>query len=218
MNTRTPDARELAARIQHTRIEPAMTSTAIRTHCGEALDNGFNAVMIPGSWVSLASEILAGTGVLVASAVDFPVVGSMSTQGKVAEAVSLVRHGAVQLDIGVGVGWLKSGEEIRFRDDIAAVVRATGVPIKVMLELPLLTPKERELAVALAVDAGAAYLKNASGGAVGRATQADIAFLRRLAPAGVGVKASGGISTKAHGWNCWPPARIYWAPAPASAF
>ena len=38
-------------------------------------------------------------------------------------------------------------------------------------------------------------MKNASSGAVGRATPDQIRFLRDRVPAGVGVKASGGIGT-----------------------
>ena len=64
-----------------------------------------------------------------------------------------------------------------------------------MLELPLLNAKQRERAIALSLEAGVSYLKNASGGAVGVATPDDIRFLRRLAPANVRVKASGGIKT-----------------------
>jgi deoxyribose-phosphate aldolase len=64
-----------------------------------------------------------------------------------------------------------------------------------MLELPLLNPKQRDRAIALSIEAGVRYLKNASGGAVGTATPDDIRFLRQAAPPGVGVKASGGIKT-----------------------
>ena len=68
-------------------------------------------------------------------------------------------------------------------------------PVKIMLELPLLNPQQKERAVALSVEAGVLYLKNASGGAVGIATPSEIQFLRRLAPPQVRVKASGGIKT-----------------------
>jgi deoxyribose-phosphate aldolase len=94
------------------------------------------------------------------------------------------------------VGFLLSGMEREYADDISGVVKAAGkVPIKVMLELPLLSTVQQERAVALSVSAGVTYLKNASGGAVGVATPEQIAFLRRLAPPHVRVKASGGIKT-----------------------
>ncbi len=62
----------------------------------------------------------------------------MTSAGKAAEAAELVRLGADEIDMGVQVGWLRSGDFDGFREDIAGVVRAAGVPVKVMLELPLL--------------------------------------------------------------------------------
>ena len=99
--------------------------------------------------------------------------------------------------MGVQVGWLKSGDHDGFREDIAGVVRAAGVPIKVMLELPLLTDDEKAAAVELSCEAGAAYLKNASSGAIETANPASIRYLVERAPEGVLVKASGGITTRA---------------------
>ena len=189
--------RELAARIQHTRIAVGTTRDQMLTHLNEALEHGFDAAMVAGSWVPLAAEVLAGTGVTVASALDFPTVGVMTSAGKAAEAAELVRLGAREIDMGVQVGWLKSGDHDGFREDIAGVVRAAGVPIKVMLELPLLTDDEKAAAVELSCEAGAAYLKNASSGAIETANPASIRYLVERAPEGVLVKASGGITTRA---------------------
>ena len=193
----TLTTRELAARIQHTRIAVGTTRDQMLTHLQEALDHGCDAAMVAGSWVPLAADVLAGTDVTVASALDFPTVGVMTSAGKAAEAAELVRLGAREIDMGVQVGWLKSGDYDGFREDIAGVVRAAGVPIKVMLELPLLTDDEKEAAVQLACEAGAAYLKNASSGAIETANPASIRYLVERAPAGVLVKASGGITTRA---------------------
>ena len=54
--------RELAARIQHTRIAVGTTRDQMLTHLHEALEHGFDAAMVAGSWVPLAAEVLAGTG------------------------------------------------------------------------------------------------------------------------------------------------------------
>lgn len=184
----------LAPYIQHTLIRADATETQVRAHLEECLEHGFDAAMVPGSWVPLAAEMLRGSRSLVASALDFPTVGVMTSAGKAAEAAELVRLGAEQLDMGVQIGWLKSGRYKDFRDDIAGVV-AAGVPVKVMLELPLLTLDEREAAVSLAVDAGAAYLKNASSGTIETANVESIRYLVERAPAGVLVKASGAITS-----------------------
>ncbi|MCU1470602.1 MAG: deoxyribose-phosphate aldolase [Glaciihabitans sp.] len=185
----------LAPYIQHTLIEAGTTRQQILLHARECVTFGFNAAMVPGSWVREVAAELAGTGIEIASALDFPVVGVTTSAGKAAEAEHLVLAGATQIDIGVQVGWLKSGMYREFRDDIEGVVRAAGVPIKVMLELPMLTVAEREAAVELSIEAGAAYLKNASSGAVEVANPESIAWLVERAPMGVLVKASGSIKS-----------------------
>lgn len=185
--------RELAPYIQHTLISVGTTREQAVAHAQQVVEYGFDAAMVAGSWVALTAEVLQGTGITIASALDFPTVGVMTSAGKAAEAAELVRLGARELDIGVQVGWLKSGDFDGFREDIAGVVRAAGVPVKVMLELPLLTAAEKETAVELSVEAGASYLKNASSGAIETANPASIRYLVERAPEGVLVKASGGI-------------------------
>ena len=189
------DTTTVARHIQHTLIEADSTRDRMVDHARECIEWGFNAAMVPGSWVPVVAAELAGTGVLTASALDFPIVGTMTSAGKAAEAAELVRLGANQIDIGVQIGWLKSGLWDAFRDDIAGVVTAAGVPIKGMLELPLLTPEERRVAVELSIEAGAAYLKNASSGAVETANPASIAWLVKAAAGRALVKASGSIKS-----------------------
>ncbi|GIT78669.1 deoxyribose-phosphate aldolase [Leifsonia sp. LS1] len=186
---------ELAPYIQHTKIEVGLTRDEIVAHARETVEHGFNAAMVPASWVDVVAAELAGTGVGIATALDFPTVGVTTSAGKAAEAESIARLGATQLDIGVQVGWLKSGMYDAFRDDIAGVVRASGLPVKVMLELPLLTPDERRAAVELSMEAGVAYLKNASSGQIETANPESVRYLVGLARDGVLVKASGSIKS-----------------------
>lgn len=189
-------SRELASYIQHTKISVGVTRDEIIAHAQETVEYGFGAAMVPGSWVKTVADTLKGTGVPVATALDFPTVGVTSSAGKAAEAAELVRLGADQIDIGVQIGWLKSGDFNAFRDDIAGVVKASGVPIKVMLELPLLTEDEKKAAVELSLEAGVSYLKNASSGAIETASPDNIRYLAERSPVGVLVKASGGIKSR----------------------
>jgi deoxyribose-phosphate aldolase len=189
------DPAAFASRIQSTIISNTLTYTCWEQHIAECLNYHFQAAMIPPAWVKRTAERLRGTGIKTASFVDFPY-GTMTSAGKAYETMQLIRNGAEEVDMMPNVGFLLSGMEHEYAEDIRGVVKAAGkVPVKIMLELPLLNPQQRERAVALSVDAGVAYLKNASGGAVGVATPEQIAFLRRLAPPQVRVKASGGIKT-----------------------
>lgn len=184
----------IAPYIQHTLIECGTTKDSVISHATEAVTYGFNSAMVAGVWVKETAAVVRGTGVKTTSALDFPLCGVATTKGKAAEAQSLVELGAEEIDMGVQVGYLKSGMFDEYKKDIAAVV-AAGVPVKVMLELPLLTDAEKEAAVELAMEAGAAYLKNASSGSVEIANPESIAFLAKRAREGVWVKASGGIKS-----------------------
>jgi deoxyribose-phosphate aldolase len=193
--TAQAEARRLANRIQSTIISNTLTRTRWEQHIAECLKYHFQAAMIPPAWVKRTSDALRGSGIRVASFVDFPY-GTMTSPGKAYETAQLVGNGAEEVDLMPNVGFLLSGMEQEYSDDISGVVKAAGkIPVKIMLELPLLNAEQKERAVILSVDAGAAYLKNASSGAVGIATPEQIAFLRRLAPPSVRVKASGGIRT-----------------------
>jgi len=182
-----------AGRIQHTLISNVLTVEVWEKHVEDCLKYKFHAAMIPPAWVRRTADRLRNTGVRTASFIDFPY-GTMTSAGKAREAAVLVTEGAEEIDLMPNVGFLLSGMEREYLSDISGVVQAAGqVPVKVMLELPLLNAAQRERAVALSIEAGVAYLKNASGGAVGVATAEDMRFLRRLAPDPIKIKASGGI-------------------------
>jgi deoxyribose-phosphate aldolase len=186
---------QFAACIQSTIISNCLTEERWREHIAECLEYHFHAAMVPPCWAKKSAEALCGSGIKVASFIDFPL-GTMTSAGKAFEAARLVQEGVDEIDLMPNVGFLVSRMEKAYAEDIRGVVQSAGrIPVKIMLELPLLDQPQRERAVALSLEAGVAFLKNASGGAVGIATPEDIRFLRRLAPPGVGIKASGGIKT-----------------------
>lgn len=189
------EALQLAARIQFTIISNAMTQAKWEEHIAQCLKYHFHAAMIPPTWVRKTREALRGTGVLTASFVDFPY-GTMTSAGKAYETTQLAQEGAQEIDFMPNVGFLLSGMESEYASDIKGVVEAAGkVPVKIMLELPLLTLEQKQRAIAISAEAGVTYMKNASGGSMGVATPDQMVFLRSLAPPHVRLKASGGIKT-----------------------
>lgn len=188
-------AAQLAGRIQHTLVGQAITERQVRAHAAECAEHGFDAAIVPPTWVPAARAELRGTDIRVGSIIDFPF-GMMTTAGRIAEAAALVDAGADELDATVNIALLLSHRVDRFIDDLRAVVQAASpIGVKVMLQLPLLNPEQRIKVVQAAVEAGVAFVKNASSGAVGIADPATISFLRQHVPPSVGVKASGGIKT-----------------------
>jgi deoxyribose-phosphate aldolase len=149
--------------------------------------------------VPLAAELLAGTGVLVCTVIGFPH-GSAATSVKVAEAERALADGAVELDMVLNIGRLRSGEgeDDYVRDDVRAVVdvaHAKGAIVKVILENAYLTDAEKVRACRLCEAAGADFVKTSTGFAPTGSTSADLRLMRATCGPGVRVKAAGGIRT-----------------------
>ncbi|ACY47949.1 deoxyribose-phosphate aldolase [Rhodothermus marinus] len=197
---------ELARLIDHTALKPDTTEARIRTLCEEARRYGFAAVCVNPCFVPLAAELLQGSEVAVCTVVGFPL-GANRTAIKAAEAEQAIRDGAAELDMVQNIGLLKSGRLREVLEDIRAVVgvaRAARPPagrdrilVKVILETALLTDAEKETACRLALEAGADFVKTSTGFAGGGATVEDVALMRRVVGDRMGVKASGGIRTRA---------------------
>jgi len=112
------------------------------------------------------------------------------------EARRAIFDGATEIDMVLNVGALKSGDVRLVSDDIRAVVSACaerGVVSKVILETALLTDEEKVTACTLAKAAGADFVKTSTGFGPGGATAGDVALMRRVVGAEMGVKASGGV-------------------------
>ena len=75
----------------------------------------------------------------------------------------------------------------------SAVSRQCGALSKVIIEAALLTDDEKVTACTLAKAAGADYVKTSTGFGPGGATAADVALMRRVVGAEMGVKAAGGV-------------------------
>lgn len=184
---------DIASYIDHTVLAADASEEKIRVLCKEAADNHFASVCVNSCWVSLASELLKGTGVNVCTVVGFPL-GAMNTRAKAFEASDAVDNGAEEIDMVLNVGYMKSGLYDKAEEDIREVKKACkGKLLKVILETCLLTDEEKKKACELAERAGADYVKTSTGFSKGGATKEDVALMRKTVGDRLGVKASGGI-------------------------
>ncbi len=181
------DRAELAARIDHTVLGPATTAGDVERVVDEAAEWGANAC-IPPCYVATAAE--RAPDVTLATVVGFPH-GHHVPAVKREEAARAVADGADEVDLVANVGRLLGGEDDAVREDLAAVVAGVDVPVKVIVEAPLLDEPELRRACEAAADAGADMVKTATGFADGGATVADVAVMSEYLP----VKASGGVGS-----------------------
>jgi deoxyribose-phosphate aldolase len=185
----------IAAMIDHTLLKPDASKHEIEELCREAAQFNFASVCVNPSWVALASRRLAGTPVRVCSVVGFPL-GATTADVKGYETRRAIFDGAREIDMVINVGALKSGDLQTVERDIAAVTapcRDCGALSKVIIEAALLSDDEKVTACTLAKAAGADYVKTSTGFGPGGATAADVALMRRVVGADMGVKAAGGV-------------------------
>ncbi|MEB3269694.1 MAG: deoxyribose-phosphate aldolase [Leptolyngbya sp.] len=184
---------EIAPLIDHALLHPAATEEQVMHWCSEADRYGFAAVCINPCHVRLAREQLQGRPVQVCTVIGFPT-GASTSATKLYEAQEAAENGATELDVVINVGWVKTGQSDRLHREIAEICEETGQVVKVILETALLTPPELQLAAAIAMDAGAAFLKTSTGWQ-GGATVEAVRQLQTISRGQVGIKASGGIRT-----------------------
>ena len=187
----------MAGFIDHTILKPDATLEEIDRICDEALTHSFASVCVNGVHVRRCAEILSGSDVKVCSVVGFPL-GAAAPEVKAYEARRAIEDGAVEIDMVMNVGALRSGDDDFVRRDIGGVVevcRRLGAKLKVILETALLSDPQKVRACELAKAAGADYVKTSTGFSKGGATAEDIALMRRTVGPALGVKASGGVRT-----------------------
>ncbi len=187
----------IATLIDHTLLRPEATRADIVKLCGEARQYGFATVCINPYWVPLASSELEGSVVRVCTVAGFPL-GATSTQAKVAEAAVALRAGALEIDMVMNVGAMRSGDLDAVKLDIQAVAQAchdAGAIVKVILETALLDDEQKTAACGLAQAAGADFVKTSTGFGPAGATAHDVALMRAAVGPRTGVKAAGGIRT-----------------------
>jgi deoxyribose-phosphate aldolase len=185
----------VASMIDHTLLKPDATRQEIEKLCAEAAQFHFATVCVNPTWVALSARLLRGSGVGVCSVVGFPL-GATTADVKHYETRRAIFDGASEIDMVINIGALKSGDLTIVERDIAAVVgpcREANVVSKVIIEVALLNDDEKIAACTLSKTVGADFVKTSTGFASGGATAADVALMRRVVGAEMGVKAAGGV-------------------------
>ena len=113
-----------------------------------------------------------------------------------AERRQAIADGAVEVDMVVNLGDVKSGAFDKVTEEIRAVKQAAGSRIlKVIIETCYLTEAEKIALCRCVTDAGADYIKTSTGFGTAGAQLEDIALFRKHIGPKVKIKAAGGIRT-----------------------
>lgn len=197
LNSQTITYSELAKVIDHSLLKPELTESDVQAGCELAKQYHVASVCVKPSDVSLAAKLLAGSDVAVGTVISFPH-GNSTTAIKVAEARQAVADGAIELDMVINIGALRSGKADYVRSEIRQIVEvahAAKAIVKVIFENAYLTDEQKILACKLSEEAGADFVKTSTGFAPTGATIADVKLMRANVGPQVQVKAAHGVRT-----------------------
>lgn len=192
-------SRDIAQMIDHAILRPELMADDVLNGCDLARKYRIASVCVRPCDVALAESALRGSQVAVGTVIGFPH-GASHTQVKVLEAKRAMDDGAVELDMVLNIGRLKSGDANDVREDIEAVVRAAhqrGALVKVILENCYLSDAQKEMACRISADAGADFVKTSTGFGPGGHTLEDIRLMAAAVAGRCRIKASGGVRTLA---------------------
>ncbi len=192
----------LAGLIDHTFLKPNGTPNDIARLCREAKKYRFASVCVHPVEVARCARLLKGSGVPVCTVIGFPL-GQNTPETILFEALAALDAGAKELDFVLNVGEFKAAKKVdailaRWTEIVRAVKRMKADAVtKLILECCYLTDKEKVAAAKMAKKAGFDFVKTSTGFGPGGATAPDVALLRKTVGKTMGVKAAGGIRTRA---------------------
>lgn len=197
LSIETLSYRDVAKVIDHSLLRPELDDAFVTAGCELAAAYDVASVCCRPADAAAAAVILRGTDVRVGTTIGFPH-GNHVTAVKVAEARQALADGAVELDMVLRIGALKSGRDQDVQADIAAVVEVAhdaGAIVKVIFENAYLTDDEKVRACHLTEAAGGDFVKTSTGFAPSGATLDDLRLMRANTSPHVQVKAAGGVRT-----------------------
>jgi len=188
---------DIVSYIDHTILKPTTTEDDIIRVCNEANIYGFATVCIPPNYIRFAKLQLQDTDVKIATVIGFPF-GYSSTRSKIEEIKEAIADGADELDMVINLAAVKNGDWDFLDNEIercTSVVHSSGKVLKLIVESGVLTDAELISCCALARSNKVDFIKTSTGYAETGATVHAVTLMRKHLPAGIFIKASGGIST-----------------------
>ena len=200
-----PDAAAVARRalplLDLTDLTETCTEPKIDALCRDALSGGVAAICVWPHFVAQGARALKGSGIRVATVINFPAGGEDCARATDDTAEAL-RDGADEIDLVLPYRAFLHGDAETARDMVEAVRDTCGAAIlKVILETgELADPDVIRRASRLALEAGADFLKTSTGKSPVSATpEAAEAMLIEIQASArpAGLKISGGLRSVA---------------------
>lgn len=184
--------------IEHTNLSPTLIIKDIDQLVAEAKQYNFLGVCVPPFWVKRAKREIGNDTILLVTVAGFPL-GYNMTETKLDEMKRAIDNGADELDVVWNVSAFKTGTPWT-KIEIAKCSKLAHDHqkiVKVIIETAYLSQEEIVTATKICCDAGVDFVKTSTGFAPAGATVEHILLIKSTIIPGVGIKASGGIKTRA---------------------
>lgn len=183
--------------IDHTLLKPTALIQDIQKLCDEAIQYKFAAVCVPPPMLKIAKQQLNNSTVKLATVIGFPF-GYSAIEAKMAETLLAIVDGADELDIVINLIALKNNDWAYLANELnhlLPVIHQKNKVAKIIIESGVLTDDEIIKCCGLYGAAGVDFLKTSTGYAATGTTIHAVEIMKKHLPAGVQIKASGGIKT-----------------------
>jgi len=148
-------AEEIKAMLDVALLTPTTTPTEVESMALIVRNEGYGQMCVNTAHIRRAAAALKGSGVKIVAPVGFPL-GAVKTEIKVFEAEQALADGAAEIDMVLNIGMFLDGDFKYAEGDVRAVVKAAGgAPVKVIIETPFLTDRQKADASRLVQAAGA---------------------------------------------------------------
>src|SRR5271165_4137830 len=185
----------IAKMIDHSLLNPTLTTRELEEGCALALRYNVASVCILPYALKRCAEVLAGSTVQASTTIGFPH-GGHTTAVKLAEAQQALRDGGQELDVVINISKARTADWQYVKDELLAVtemIHSAGAKIKVIFENAYLDDAAKIRLCEICGEIGVDWVKTSTGYAPSGATMADLELMRAHSPANVQVKAAGGI-------------------------
>jgi deoxyribose-phosphate aldolase len=186
---------DIAQMIDHSLLNPVLTTTELEAGCQLALEYEVASVCILPYYLPRCAEILRGSVVKASTTIGFPH-GGQATKIKLAETRQALADGGQELDMVVNISKVLSGDWEYVRSEIQAITQIThdaGQKVKVIFENCFLKDEHKIRLCDICGELRCDWVKTSTGYGSGGATTEDLKLMRAHSPQGVQVKAAGGV-------------------------
>ncbi|MBA3074467.1 MAG: deoxyribose-phosphate aldolase [Anaerolineae bacterium] len=183
----------LAQMIDISAVKADSTAKEVESCVNAAMEHKFIAVFPLPTFAMYTKNLLKEQkGIILGGTVGFPS-GSTTTNTKVFEAKELIGIGCQELDMVINIAKLKSKMLDEVSTDVSAVTKIAGdIPVKVILEVSLLSDEEIATGSRIIRDCGAKFIKTGTGWS-GATTLEHIRVIKNSVGNSIDIKVAGGV-------------------------